>query len=239
MSYETLEVEREESSAIIKLNRPDKRNALSIQLRNEMVECLGEIEGDDEVKAVLVTGNGPAFCAGFDLEEFKNPDPDHIKAIQESSRRFHAAVTGFSKPLVAAINGPAMAGGLDLALMCDIRLASEKALFGHPELRFGSHVLYGLVKEAVGGGMARDLCLSGRNIDAAEAHRIGLVSKLTTPDKLMEESRAMLGEICKSPLSILVSMKGRVKKSSAEAIEGATSSEGDSFVDIIREGLKK
>jgi enoyl-CoA hydratase len=131
-----------------------------------------------------------------------------------------------------------MAGGFDLAVMCDIRLASENALFGHPELRFGSPVLYGLLKEAVGGGMARDLCLSGRNIDAAEAHRIGLLSKVTSPDKLMEESKAMLEEICKSPLNALINEKKMIMKSAREAIDDATSSEGQSFVDVIREGMK-
>lgn len=244
MSYETIEVQLTPrldrgAAAFIKLNRPDKRNALSIKLRDEIVDFFEKIKGDDGVKAVLITGNGPAFCAGFDLEEFKNPDPAHIVAIRESSQRFHAALTGFPKPLVAAVNGPAMAGGFDLALMCDIRLASEKATFGHPELRFGSPVLYGLLKEAVGGGMARDLCLSGRNIDAAEAHRIGLISKVTTPEKLIEESEAMLEEICKSPLSALTTVKKMILKSAGDAIEEATSSEGQSFVDIIRQGLKK
>jgi len=238
MSYETIELVLDHPVATIRLNRPDKRNALSIKLRNDVVDCLEEIEGDKEIKAVLITGNGKAFCAGFDLDEFKNPDPAHVDAIQESSHRFHTGLLNFSKPIVAAINGPAMAGGFDLAVMCDIRLASEAALFGHPELRFGSPVLYGLLKEAVGGGMARDLGLSGRNIDAAEAHRIGLISKVTSPDKLMEESKAMLEEICKSPLNALINEKKMILKSAREAIDDATSSESQSFIDIIREGMK-
>ena len=238
MSYETIEVELGHPVTTIRLNRPDKRNALSIKLRNEVVDCLEEIEEEGEIKAVLITGNGKAFCAGFDLDEFQNPDPAHIENLQKSSLRFHTGLLNFSKPIVAAINGPAMAGGFDLAVMCDIRLASEAALFGHPELRFGSPVLYGLLKEAVGGGMARDLCLSGRNIDGAEAHRIGLVSKLTSPDKLMEEAQVMLDEICKSPLNALINEKKMVIKSAREAIDDATSNESQSFIDIIREGMK-
>ena len=238
MSYETIEVEFGHPVATIKLNRPDKRNALSIKLRNEVVDCLEKVEEDAEIKAVLITGNGKAFCAGFDLDEFQNPDPAHVENLQKSSLRFHTGLLNFSKPIVAAVNGPAMAGGFDLAVMCDIRLASEAALFGHPELRFGSPVLYGLLKEAVGGGMARDLCLSGRNIDGAEAHRIGLVSKVTPPDKLMEEAKVMLDEICKSPLSALVNEKKMIIKSAREAIDDATSSESQSFIDIIREGMK-
>jgi enoyl-CoA hydratase len=237
--YQTIELDHRPPVAIVKLNRPDKRNALSIQLRDEMTECLKGFEGDDDIKAVLITGNGPAFSAGFDLEEFKNPDPAHVQAIRDSSKRFHAAVSGFCKPIVAAVNGYAMAGGFDLAVMCDIRLASEKALFGHPEIRFGSPVLYGLLKEVVGGGMARDLCLSGRSIDAQEAYRIGLVSRVVPPEKLMEESLAFLEELCKSPLSALVTVKRSVLESAREAIEEAASDEGQSFADIIREGMKK
>ena len=238
MDYKTLEVVFEAPLAIVRLNRPEKRNALSIALRGEIMDCLAQVVDDGDITAVLITGNGKAFCAGFDLDEFQNPDPKHIEAVMESSRKFHIALTSFPKPLVAAVNGPAMAGGFDLTVMCDIRVASEKALFGHPELRFGSPVLYGLLKEVVGGGMARDLCLSGRAIDAGEAHRIGLVSKVTKPDKLMEESRAMTDEICKSPLEALVRVKKTILKSASEAINDATSSEGQSFVEIIRNGMK-
>lgn len=239
MSYKTIEVEYDRPGAIIRLNRPDKRNALSIEMRYEMVDCLAKMEGEHDIITVLITGNGNAFCAGFDLKEFQNPDTAHIEAIQDSSQRFHVALTSFPKPLVAAVNGPAMAGGFDLTVMCDIRLASEKAIFGHPELRFGSPVLYGLLKEVVGGGMARDLCLSGRTIDAVEAYRIGLISKVTQPDRLMEESRIMLDEICKSPLEALIREKALIMKSASKALEEATSSEGQSFVGIIREGMKR
>lgn len=239
MSFKTIEVDYDPPEAIIRLNRPDKRNALSIEMRFEMVDCLSKMENEQDILAVLITGNGTAFCAGFDLEEFQNPDLAPVEAIQDSSQKFHAALTSFPKPLVAADNGPAMAGGFDLTVMCDIRLASEKAIFGHPELRFGSPVLYGLLKEVVGGGMARDLCLSGRTIDAAEAHRIGLISKVTQPDRLMEESRIMLEEICKSPLEALVREKALIMESASEALEEATSSEGQSFVDIIREGMQR
>lgn len=239
MSYKTIEVDHDPPSVIIRLNRPDKRNALSIEMRNEMVDCLAKLEVEQDILAILITGNGPAFCAGFDLKEFQNPDIAPVEAIQESSQRFHVALTSFPKPLVAAINGPAMAGGFDLAVMCDIRLASENAQFGHPEIRFGSPVLYGLLKEVVGGGMARDLCLSGRTIDAEEAYRIGLISKVTQPDRLMEESRIMLEEICKSPLEALIREKALIMKSASKALEEATSSEGQSFVDIIREGMKR
>ena len=106
MSYETIEVELEHPAAFIRLNRPDKRNALSIKLRNELADCLEEIEGDGEIKAVLITGNGKAFCAGFDLDEFQNPDPAHVDAIQESSQRFHAGLLNFSKPIATRKRTP-------------------------------------------------------------------------------------------------------------------------------------
>jgi enoyl-CoA hydratase/carnithine racemase len=239
MGNECMEVTAEHPVTIIRLNRPEKRNALSLKLRGEMVDCLKSLEEDPKTSAVLLTGNGPAFCAGFDLGEFQNPDPANIEAIKKSSQAFHGAIMRFPKPLLAAANGPAMAGGFDLALMCDIRVASDKALFGHPELRFGSPLLYKLLKEVAGGGVARDLCLTGRTIDAKEAHRMGIVSSVTSPSGLLEAAQGVLSEICKTPLFALMREKRRMVEAASEAVEEATADEGQSFVDIIREGMKK
>ncbi|MBW1923986.1 MAG: enoyl-CoA hydratase/isomerase family protein [Deltaproteobacteria bacterium] len=237
MTYQNIEVEVKGPIAFVRLNRPDKRNALSIALRQEVVDCLGALSVDDSVVCLILTGNGKAFCAGFDLDEFKDPQPGMVETIERSSLAFHAAVGRFEKPIVAAINGAAVAGGLDLALMCDIRICSEDAIFGHPELRFGSPLLYGLLKEAVGGGPARDLCLSGRTIGAEEALRIGLVSRVTTTQGLMESAREMAEEVCKTPLKALVREKRRILEAAARAIDEATSDGGPSFVEVIRETL--
>lgn len=204
MAYELLLCEARDKLAIVTLNRAEKRNALSIALRNEIVACLDELEANDAVGAVAITGAGPAFCAGFDTTEFT---PDKMQAVEESSNRYHRRLAEFGKPLVAAVNGPALGGGLDLAALCDIRIAAEAASFAHPEIKFGAPVLFGPLREIIGGGLARELCLTGRRIDAQEALRIGLVNMVVPGDRLMEEACALAFRITEAPLAALKATK--------------------------------
>jgi enoyl-CoA hydratase len=210
MSYEFLLCEKKEKVALVTLNRPDKRNALSIALRNEIDQCLAEIEEDDSVSVAVIAGAGPSFCAGFDRNEFYMREPAHLKALMDSTDRFHLRLVNFSKPMVAAVHGPALGGGLDLAVLCDVRIASENATFGHPEIKFGAPTLYGPLAEVIGGGLARDLCLSGRRIDAQEAHRIGLVSSVVPLDRLLDEAMAVANSIAEAPLATLKRVKGMI-----------------------------
>jgi len=226
MSYEFLLCEKTDKVATVTLNRPDKRNALSIALRNEIDRCLQEMEGDDEVSCVVVTGNGPSFCAGFDTSEFASHDPDHVKAVGESSDRYHRRLAGFSKPLVAAVNGPAMGGGFDLAVLCDVRIASESAAFAHPEIKFGAPALFGSLREIIGGGLARDLCLTGRRIDAQEAYRIGLVSRVVPGDRLVEEALTVAKTIAEAPLPTLKVVKQFIVQSYGWSLDAG---QGDLF----------
>ena len=206
-TYKRLLVEREGNIAIITLNRPDKRNALSSEVRRELEQCLGELEIDKAVKVAILSGSGSAFCAGFDTNEFMTLTEDKMKAFFESSIQYHLAVMKFQKPLIAAINGPAMAGGLDLALMCDFRVASENAVFGHPEIKFGATPLYTLLRNVIGDGLARDLCLTGRRIDAQEAFRTGLLNKVVPQNKLIEEAKAFASQISEAPDETLKTLK--------------------------------
>lgn len=205
--YKALLVEMEGNLAIITLNRPDKRNALSSEMRRELEQCLNEFKSDKTIKAVILTGSGPAFCSGFDMNEFMALSEDQMKTFFERSIGYHLAVMKFEKPLIAAINGPALAGGLDLALMCDFRVASEDASFGHPEVKFGATPLYSLLKNVVGEGLARDLCLTGRKIDANEALRIGLINKVAPFGKLVEEAKAFAKQINEAPDQTLKTLK--------------------------------
>ena len=207
MAYQLLLSEKLDKVALVTLDRPDKRNALSIALRYEIDQCLAELEADDAVSAVVVAGAGPSFCAGFDRSEFFVQTPDHVKALGDSTDRFHLRLMNFPKPLVAAINGPAMGGGLDLAVLCDVRICAEDAVFAHPEIKFGAPTLYGPLAEVIGGGLARDLCLTGRRIDAQEALRIGLVSKVVPTDRLLDEALALANAIAEAPLSALKTVK--------------------------------
>jgi enoyl-CoA hydratase/carnithine racemase len=207
MPYEMLLTERRDKVAVVTLNRPDKRNALSIALRNEIEQCLGELAEDDGVSVVVIAGAGTVFCAGFDRHEFFVREPEHLKALMESTDSFHLRLMNFPKPLVAAINGSAMGGGLDMAVICDVRLAADNAVFSHPEIKFGAPTLYGPLAETIGGGLARDLCLSGRRIDAQEAHRIGLVSSVVPLDRLLDEAVAVANTIAEAPLTALKTVK--------------------------------
>jgi len=206
MPYELLLVERDEKVATVTLNRPEKRNALNTQLRNEISAALEELEADDAVSVAVLTGAGPVFCSGFDTKEFETTPPAEVFA-GESSRRYHYRVQHFRKPMVAAVNGSAMGGGFDLAVLCDVRIAAEGAAFGHPEIKFGAPTLFGPLAAIIGGGLARDLCLSGRRIDAPGALRIGLVSTIVSGDRLLAEARAVARTIAEAPTGTLQAMK--------------------------------
>jgi enoyl-CoA hydratase len=213
VAYQFLLCEKRDKVALVTLDRPDKRNALSIALRNEIDECLAEMADDDSVSVVVIVGAGPSFCAGFDRSEFFSQEPAHLKALTESTDRFHLRLINFPKPIVAAVNGPAMGGGLDLAVLCDVRIASEDAAFGHPEIKFGAPTLFGPLAEIIGGGLARDLCLSGRRIDAQEAHRIGLVSQVVPADRLLDEALRVAQTIAEAPLGALKAVKAMIIQS--------------------------
>lgn len=210
MIYELLGVEKRDKVAVVTLSRPDKRNALSTALRNEIDTCLEELEADDGVRAVVITGAGTVFCAGFDRSEFFQREPAQLRAFIQSTDRFHLRLMNFPKPLVAAINGPAMGGGLDLAALCDVRIAADTAAFAHPEIKFGAPTLYGPLAEIVGGGLARDLCLTGRRIDAQEALRVGLVSAVTPEERVVDEAIAVASDIAEAPPAALRQVKAMI-----------------------------
>jgi enoyl-CoA hydratase/carnithine racemase len=187
--------------ATLTLSRPDKRNALTLRMRAEITEALTAWGDDPAVRVVVLTGAGPAFCAGFDLGEFGQPELS--RRIRHNSSAYHRAVWSFPKPLVAAINGPAHGGGFDLAVLADMRIASETATFAHPEIKFGGPPLFTPLRWIVGDGAARDLCLTGRGIDAAEAHRIGLVSRVVPAGELVEEASGVARQIAEAPQATL------------------------------------
>lgn len=185
MEFQTIQSqERPDGIGIITLNRPEKRNSISILMRQEISACLENWREFSSIGAVIFTGAGSAFTAGFDLDDFRQPE--RFAELVESSSRYHRDLWHFPKPVIAAINGSALGGGFDLATFCDIRLCSETASFGHPEIKFGAPPLFTPLRWIIGDGLARDLCLTGRRIAAQEAYRIGLVSEVVEPEKLME-----------------------------------------------------
>lgn len=204
-------IERLENAAVlVTLNRPERRNALSVSLRDAMSDALDNLAGDESVKVVVVTGSGPVFSAGFDLREFERAaaEPAFGRELWASSDRFHNTVLRFPLPTIAAVNGPAIAGGMDLAVMCDLRVASATARFAHPERSFGD-LVYGPLHDLVGGAVARELTLGGRELSAEEALNVHLVAEVTAPGSLMQAATAAAARVAVAPRDVLVRTKAK------------------------------
>jgi enoyl-CoA hydratase/carnithine racemase len=206
----------EQGVAVVTLNRPDKKNALSIALRDEVTARLDRLAGDPAVRALVITGRGGSFSAGFDLAEFAQSDPAqpdpaqsdpaHQQRLWASSDRFHHAVHRFPLPVIAAVDGVAYGGGFDLAVLADLRVASDRVRFAHPEARHGP-VVYAPLHDLVGGAIARELVLTGRPVDAAEALRLHLVTAVTEPGDLLATALALAGQIAQAPREVLIHNK--------------------------------
>jgi enoyl-CoA hydratase/carnithine racemase len=199
----------DQGAAVLTLNRPEKKNALSIALREVANVLLDRLADDPAVKALVITGSGGSFSAGFDLQEFTDQDPDHQKRLWASSDRFHEAVYRFPVPTIAAVDGVAYAGGFDLAVLCDLRIATPSARFAHPEAAFGP-VVYGPLHDLIGGAVARDLALTGRTIDADAALQLHLVRELVDATDLIVRAVELAHEICRAAREVLVINKAKI-----------------------------
>jgi enoyl-CoA hydratase/carnithine racemase len=221
-----LVIERADEYATLTLNRPEKRNALSVKLRDEISDALDELATDTATKAVVITGAGAVFSAGFDLSEFDRAAADDAFARQlwDSSDRYHETVLHFPLPTLAAINGPALAGGFDLAVLCDLRVASSTARFAHPERTFGD-VVYGPLQDLVGGAVARELTIGGREMSADEAHAVHLVGEVVPPEALMDATRTIVSRVVAAPRDVL-------QRTKAKALARAGSALGTRTLDL-------
>ena len=190
---ELVRVSRPEPSiARLTIDRADKRNALSIQVRDEMSDALDELGADESLSVVIIESAGPVFCAGFDLDEFQQPDLS--ERLWASSDRWHETLRSFPLPLLASIQGPAFAGGFDLATMCDLRIAAASATFRRPELAWGV-AIYSVVADLVGGAVARELSMTQRTLDAAEALALHLITRVVPDDELADATLALAAEV--------------------------------------------
>lgn len=195
----------------LRLNRPDKKNALSTALRDELSDALDRLATDDSVRVVVIAAAGDTFSAGFDLGEFAtaSDDPDFARTLWASSDRYHHRVLSFPLPVIAAINGAALAGGFDLATMCDIRIAAQSARFARPEGSFGQ-IMYGPLHDMVGSAVARDLSFTRRSVNAEEALGLGLVSRVVANDRLDEEVASVAMQISETPRGLLMAHKAKM-----------------------------
>lgn len=208
MTYQTLLLQFDGRIATITFNRAEKRNAISYALIEELLRALGEVE-KSAAQALIITGSGKAFCAGMDLDELKSltgrTPEQNLKDSQTMALLFRS-IYEFPKPTIAAVNGAAVAGGCGIATLCDFTIASSESKFGYTEVKIGflpAIVSTFLVKQ-VGEKVARDLLLTGRIIDADEALRMGLVTRVVAPDNLMDCARELAVQLLEnSPASLL------------------------------------
>lgn len=208
---EHLLIDRPEAAiARLTLHRPERKNALSTALRDDIAAALDGLADDPELKVVVLTGVGTAFCAGFDLAELERSLSDEAYAAElwASSDRYHQTVLQFPLPTIAAVNGPALGGGFDLAVLCDLRVAARSARFAHPEQAFAD-VVYGPLHDLVGGAVARDLCFTGRSVDAAEALLLHLVSEVVDDDALADRALDVAHSIARAPRASLRHTKAK------------------------------
>ncbi|HEX4633280.1 MAG TPA: enoyl-CoA hydratase-related protein [Gemmatimonadales bacterium] len=212
MTYQTLLFDVKDGVAVVTINRPDKLNALNDQVMAELADAAERIATDAAIKGAILTGAGPkAFVAGADISDLAKQGPFDGKARamrgQAVLRRFETC----GKPVIAAVNGFALGGGCELAMACHIRIASENAKFGQPEVKLGIAPGYGgtqRLPRLVGKGVALQLILTAEMIDAPEAYRIGLVNKVVPANELLAESEKMLrGILSMGPLAVRLSME--------------------------------
>lgn len=204
--------------AVLTLDRASRRNALSVALRDEITARLTELAADPDLMVVVITGAGDVFCAGFDLAEFEQAasDPAFHDALWRSSDRYHDAVAQCPLVTVAAVNGPAIAGGFDLAVLCDLRVASTTARFAHPEYTFGD-VVYGPLHDLVGGAVARDLCMTGRVLTAEEALAVHLVSEVVAPAEVLAAALTLAARVAQADRAALRRTKAKALARAREA----------------------
>jgi enoyl-CoA hydratase len=200
--FENLSLTVDEGIATLAVNRPDKLNALNEQTIREIGQAMDEIAARDDVRGVILTGTGAkAFVAGADIAELARMGPVDGIEVSRLGQRVFRAIELSRKPVIAAVNGFALGGGCELALACHLRIASDKARFALPEVKLGIIPGYGgtlRLPRIVGKGRALELMLTGEMIDAAEAHRIGLVNRVVPADQLEAEARKLLGTILKN-----------------------------------------
>ena len=201
-----LSLERRGEVALVTLQRPEKRNALSIELRVELAEAFAGLSDDDGVGCVVLTGAGPAFCSGMDVSQFGGDLENRARLVETSTAAFEA-VGDCARPVVAAVNGPALAGGFALSLLCDLRIAAPGATFGYPELPRGIPPSYASARAVLPATIAQDLCLTGRIVDAEEAVRLGVAREVA--DDVLGRALELADTIASLPREAVLETKRR------------------------------
>ncbi|MFA4837484.1 MAG: enoyl-CoA hydratase/isomerase family protein [Dehalococcoidia bacterium] len=218
MTYSTILVEKKDGVATVTLNRPEKLNSMSPQLMSDMISAMKDIEEDEKIRAVIVTGAGRAFCAGGDVHELLGPsrDPVKIMNLATDGAKMISAMRNLPKPLIAAVNGPAMGGGLNIALACDIIIAAEVASFSAAFVALGLHPDTGCIHfltRLLGPARACELIFTGKIIKAQEAERIGLINHVVPSEQLMTTARDLANRLANGPTVAIGMAKASIYQS--------------------------
>jgi enoyl-CoA hydratase len=227
-----VELEAEDGVAWLRLNRPDALNALDRRLTAALEEALEQVAALDDVSVLVVAGRGRAFCAGNDIKEMETVTPEDAEALARRHAGIMARFATLPQVTIAAVDGFALGGGLMLAIAQDLRVASDRARFGLPEVTLGFPPAYGIARllDVVAGGHARDLLLTGRTIHATEALRLGLVNRVVAPPTLDASVAALAAEIARSPRGGLAATKSIV----AAIRAGGTGREAEGYAAALR-----
>ncbi len=192
MAYKNIKIETDGKIGIIRMNRPEVLNAVNIETILELENAVNELNDNKEIFVVIITGEGKSFVSGSDISRLAEMDTIMARNYSQIGQRVLSCIENIEKPVIAAVNGYALGSGCELAMACDIRIASDKAKFGQPEVKLGlipGHAGTQRLARLVGAGKAKELIFTGDVIDAHEALRIGLVNKVVAPDELSEEAK--------------------------------------------------
>lgn len=246
MSFKNITLKKESAIALITFNRPKVLNALNADTLSELYEVVTTLNDDKGVRVIIITGNGKAFVAGADIAEMQKYTPDEARRFSQLGHKTMDAIQNAGKPVIAAVNGYALGGGLELALACDIIIASDKALLGLPEVNLGLIQGFGgtqRLSRLIGKSRAKELIFTGDAVTAQRAYEIGLVNRVVPLEELLTEVEGMAQKIGKKGPGAIRLAKGVIDRGYNENLPEGCALEIDAFVESFtteehEEGIK-
>ncbi len=246
MEFKNLVIDKRDAVGIIKINRPEALNALNIATLGEIRDAVTSLNNNDDIKVLIFTGEGKAFIAGADIKQMKDMNEDEAREFCSLGQKIFDIIENLDKPVIAAVNGFALGGGCELAMACDIRIVSENAKFGQPEVNLGVIPGFGgsqRLPRLVGKGIAKELIYTGDLIDSQTALRIGLANKVVPSENLLDEAITMAQKIVsKGPAAILIAKSVINRGLETDLVKGLAI-EREGFVQCVvsgeaREGME-
>lgn len=246
MEFKHLVIEKENKVGVLRINRPEAMNSLNTEVLEELLMAVEQVKNDQDIFVLVITGEGKAFVAGADISEMSTMDPVQARSFAEAGLKVFREIESMEKPVVAAVNGFALGGGCELAMACDIRIASTKAKFGQPEVGLGVTPGFGgtvRLSRLVGPAKAKELIYTGNIIKADEALGIGLVNSVSEPEELMGAAMEMANKISSNAQLAVRYSKQSINRSFETDVETAMEIERNLFglcfsTEDQKEGMK-